>query len=237
MKESIRDLFAVPPDEFVSARSALAKELRDAGHAEEAKEVAALRRPTAAVWAVNQLARRSPSELEELLDASERVEKAQLRGAPGDELRQAMAEQRAALAKLERAAEQVMRGAGIQPSAAALRTVQSTVQAAATGSREMRDDLRYGTMREALEPAGFETLLGAGVTRPPKTPVPARKARKAATDSKAAEREAKQRARKAAQLERRLRTLEAKAEAAEHAAKKARGAVDSARAELQRLRT
>src|SRR6266849_949178 len=116
MTDRLRDLFGVPPGEFVAARDALAKELRAGGRETEAKEVASLRRPTAPVWAVNQLARRAPAEVEELLDSSERVQKAQLRGAGGDELRAAMAGQRAALAKLERGAEQVLRGAGLQAS-------------------------------------------------------------------------------------------------------------------------
>src|SRR5207245_1301719 len=161
MNDRLRDLFAVPPAEFTTARDALAKELRAQGRDAEAKEVTSLRRPTAPVWGVNQLARRSPAEVEELLDSSERVRRAQLRGASGDELRAAMAEQRAALAKLENAAEQVLRGAGLQASPGALRTVQSTLQAAATGPRELREALQSGTMREALEPTGFEALRGA----------------------------------------------------------------------------
>jgi hypothetical protein len=174
MTDRLRDLFAVPPAEFVAARDALAKELRAGGREAEAKEVASLRRPTAPVWAVNQLARRAPAEVDELLDSSERLQKAQLRGAGGDELRAAMAGQRAALAKLERGAEQVLRGAGLQPSPGAIRTVQSTLQAAATGQREMRERLRNGTMREALQPAGFEALLGAGIS--PARHAPARSA-------------------------------------------------------------
>src|SRR5712671_5779119 len=163
MNDRLRDLYAVPPAEFVAARDALAKELRAAKHEAGAKEVASLRRPTAPVWAVNQLARRSPAEVEHLLETSERVRGAQLRGAGGDALRAAMADQRAAMAKLERGAEQVLRGAGLQASPGALRTVQSTLQAAATGPRELREALRSGTMREALEPTGFEALLGAGM--------------------------------------------------------------------------
>jgi hypothetical protein len=256
MKDRIRDLFAVPPAEFVAARDALVKELRAAGRDSEAKEVSALRRPAAAVWAVNQLARRSGAEVQELLDASERVQKAQLRGAPGDELREAMAAQRSALARLERGAEQIMQGAGLQPSPGALRTVQSTLQAASTGSREMRLELREGTMRDALEPSGFDALLGAGVAPPRKAPappsrkgspqekVPDREAEAARrSEAKAAEkrardeaRETKKREREAARLERRLRRLESRAEAAERAAREARDAVDSARAELHRLR-
>jgi hypothetical protein len=163
MTERLRDLFGVPPADFVAARDALAKELRAGRREAEAKEVASLRRPTAPVWAVNQLARRAPAEVGQLLESSERVQKAQLRGASGDELRAAMAGQRAALAKLEGAAEQILRGAGLQPSPGAIRTVQSTLQAAATGPPEMRERLRDGTMREALQPTGFEALLGAGI--------------------------------------------------------------------------
>ncbi len=266
MTDRLRDLFGVPPAEFVAARDALAKELRAGRREAEASEVASLRRPTAPVWAVNQLARRAPAEVEELLDSSERVQKAQLRGAGGDELRAAMAGQRAALAKLERGAEQVLRGAGLQASPGAIRTVQSTLQAAATGSREMRERLRNGTMREALEPAGFDALLSAGIaparraparptshaastSTPTSTPTPTDRAQAASKRAARAEalearrraqqqaREERKRARDVLQVERRLKTLEARAEAVERAAKEARAAVDSTRADLQRLRS
>ena len=266
MNDRLRNLFAVPPAEFTTARDALAKELRAQGRDAEAKEVTSLRRPTAPVWAVNQLARRSPAEVEELLDSSERVRRAQLRGASGDELRAAMAEQRAALAKLENAAEQVLRGAGLQASPGALRTVQSTLQAAATGPRELREALQSGTMREALDPTGFEALLGAQPaparreashpvkSRAPKSaaaPDTAAAAREAAAAKRAARAEAlearrraqqqageeRRRARESLRLERRLRQLETRAAAAERAASEARDAVESARADLRRLRS
>ena len=258
MADRLRELFAVPPAEFVTARDALAKELRASRREAEAKEVASVRRQTAPLWAVNQLARRAPSDVEELLDSSERVEKAQLRGAAGDELRAAMAAQRAALAKLEAGAEQILRGAGLQTSPGAVRTVQSTLQAAATGPREVRERLRSGTLLEALEPAGFEALLGAGIgsarpahktptstsTRAPTGRAAAAAARAARTEARDAKRRAQEqareerkRAREKLQAERNLRKLEGRAEAAERAAKKAREAVESARAALQRLRS
>jgi len=253
---STRDLFAVPPAEFVAARDALAKELRAAGRDAEAKEVASLRRPTAPVWAVNQLARRASKELDELLESSERVRRDQLRGASGDELRTAMAAQREAMARLERAAEQILRGAGLQSSPAALRTVQSTLQAAATGSREMREQLREGTMREALGPAGFDSLLGAAV-KPAKRasePSPHAKAGSKSTSAKEAKRaalvqarEAKRAAARRAREERKLareamrlegvmRKLDERAKKAERAAAKAREAADAARARLEQLK-
>src|SRR5207237_177171 len=51
-------LAEVPPDEFVKARDALVRKLRDEGQTEEARRTAALRRPSTALWIVNQRARR-----------------------------------------------------------------------------------------------------------------------------------------------------------------------------------
>jgi hypothetical protein len=262
MNERMRDLFAVEPAGFVHARDALAKELRAAGREAEAKEVAALRRPTAAVWAVNQLARKNRAELEQFIDASERVRHAQVRGASGDDLRTAMAAQRGALAKLEQAAEDVLRGADAQASPSALRTMQATLQAAGSSPGELRKQLLEGTLREALEPAGFDALLAAGpvagrhaVAAPSaegKSSHPAGGAREKAAhaeqrarkDRRAAEREAKRqlaearkRARATSAAEKRLRTLEQRARTAEAAAQKAHEALDAGRAALERLRS
>ena len=54
------ELFDLPPTEFIAARDALAKQLKADGDAGAAAEVKALRRPSVAAWAVNQVARRQP---------------------------------------------------------------------------------------------------------------------------------------------------------------------------------
>ena len=51
------DLYGLPLDRFVAERGALAKALRADGRRDEASRVAALRKPSVAAWAVNQLAR------------------------------------------------------------------------------------------------------------------------------------------------------------------------------------
>jgi hypothetical protein len=258
MNQRVRELFAAPPEEFVRVRDALVKELRAGGHDAEAKEVAALRRPTAAVWAVNQLSRKHRTELDDFIEASDRVRHAQTRGAAAEELRAAMAAQRSTLARLEEAAGDILREAGTQASPAALRTVQSTLQAAASGPGDARDQLREGTVREALEPAGFEALLGAKpAPRPARHSEPARgtshekpahdrgarereeKAQRRAADREAKRQaaEARKRARAVAAAEARLRKLEQKAKAAEEAATRAREAIVEARTALQRLRS
>ncbi|HYZ89994.1 MAG TPA: hypothetical protein VE620_11920 [Myxococcales bacterium] len=251
MNDRVRDLFAVEPAQFVQARDALAKELRAAGNEAEAKEVSGLRRPTAAVWAVNQLARKNRAVVEEFLDASEQVRRAQLRGASGDELRIAMAAQRGALAKLEEAAADVLRSAGTDASPGALRTIQSTLQAAAAGPSEVRRELLEGTLREAMVPTGFDALLGAGPVRAGHRVRAGaadggekQAARQAKEDRRAAEREAKRQratARKRAAAvraaEARLRAMEQKAKKADADAQKARERVEAARAALERLRS
>jgi hypothetical protein len=78
--QRIDHLYALPPEEFVSARDALAQELRDAGDRKAASQVKSLRRPTVAAWAVNQMARSNPSEMADLLAAGEELREAQ-RGA------------------------------------------------------------------------------------------------------------------------------------------------------------
>ncbi|MFL5373666.1 MAG: hypothetical protein ACJ78T_06725, partial [Myxococcales bacterium] len=86
MKNSrLAELFAKAPAEFTAARNLLAKELRTGGDEEEAKRVLALRRPTAALWAANQLARRGEEALDALVEATDRMRKMQGRGS-GDEL-------------------------------------------------------------------------------------------------------------------------------------------------------
>ncbi|HEX4212928.1 MAG TPA: hypothetical protein VIA06_06335 [Candidatus Dormibacteraeota bacterium] len=63
-------LMGVPPEEFTGARDSLARELRREGRGEEAAEVAKVRRPSPALWAVNQLPSAAPDLLTELLEAA-----------------------------------------------------------------------------------------------------------------------------------------------------------------------
>src|SRR5205814_9877743 len=121
--DKLADLFAKPPAEFTPARNALAKELRKDGDEEGAKRALALRRPTAALWASNQLARKSPDDVAALVETTGRMRKMQGRGTgAGDDLRAAMGEQRSALARLEAAAADALREAGLSVSQAVLRT-------------------------------------------------------------------------------------------------------------------
>ena len=62
----VDELYGLPLDRFTPERNALARELRNLGERERGAEVAALRKPSVAAWAVNQLARTQKRSIGEL---------------------------------------------------------------------------------------------------------------------------------------------------------------------------
>ena len=229
-------LFEAPVDEFVSARNALARELREAGKNDEAKEVASLRKPSKALWLVNQLARRAPKELQSLIDSTRRIREAQENSLAGDVLREAMREQREALAALSAAAG----------DAALDRRLRDTLQAAAAADP---DALREGRLTEELRPSGFDALLASGVA-PAEKPRPSESSKRRERAVAAAEKEAKKLSARAGELAKAASRAQAEADrtrkiadhaqaAADKAAEKARDArtrADQARAHADELR-
>lgn len=100
--DDVDGLYDLDPAEFTAARNALAKQLRAAGNKEEAKEVAALRKPNAPAWALNQVARRSPDLVEAALAAGAGLRLATEAAVGGDPsgLRDAAAADRSATSAL-----------------------------------------------------------------------------------------------------------------------------------------
>src|SRR5258705_14001983 len=103
------DLYVLPLEEFTTARDAAAKQLRADGDPDAGKAVKALRKPSRAAWAINRAVRAEPGAMENLIDAGERLVRAQddaLAGkrAGGDELRAAIAAQSEAVERLTDAA-------------------------------------------------------------------------------------------------------------------------------------
>jgi hypothetical protein len=176
--EEIDRLYGLPLDEFTPARNELAKRLRSEGQSEEATRVRGLPKPTAAAWAVNQLARSRPSETRSLLDAGERLRKVHERLASGkadaDELRSAAADEREAVQSLMQAARGLLGGRGGFLSEPVLDRVESTLHAAAAD-----DEAREGIESGRLARERTAVALGA-----PGAPLPAGKPRKAARAEK-----------------------------------------------------
>jgi hypothetical protein len=174
----------VPPDEFVKARDALASQLRAAGDKEGARRIAARRRPSAALWIVNQLGGRAREQVDQLIDSTQQARRAQVEGRAGDELREAMRSQRDAMHRLLDEAEQVAAGSGLALTLEQQRRIQDTLETAASTDP---DALREGTLQRELSPAGFDALLsGPAAIAPKARPAPvAPKAGVAAVASKA----------------------------------------------------
>ena len=77
VEQAANELYGLPPADFTSARDQLARRLRRDGLREEADAVKGLHKPNAVAWALNQLARRRPRDVERLLATGKRLRTAQ----------------------------------------------------------------------------------------------------------------------------------------------------------------
>jgi hypothetical protein len=237
-------LYAVPPDEFVAARDALAKQLRADGDKAAAAVVAKLRRPTPVAGALNRVVREQPALVEGAVSAGAMLQAATDAALEGDasELRAATADDRAATKALSEAVAAVL---ATSPAEVAQR-VTATVRAA-SASPEVAAVLAAGRLAADLEPAGFGLPDADGAPATPADELaPRRQARADKAEQERQQREDEERRarqRRRAAHEQRVTRLEAKAERlagvareAEQAAAEARAAADAIAAELEATR-
>lgn len=140
-------LFDLPVAEFVAARDDLARRLKDDGHGSEASHVKALRRPTLAAWAVNQVVRRDPNTWEAVTTAGEAARRAQRRALSGvadSGLREAGASRRRAIEAALSAAVDHLDAVGARPEGH-LDDVAATLEAA-TGDAGVAEQVGAGML-------------------------------------------------------------------------------------------
>ncbi|HEU5009290.1 MAG TPA: hypothetical protein VFT33_01190 [Gaiellaceae bacterium] len=164
-------LLAVSPEDFVPERNRVVRELKDAGRAEDAQTVAALKKPSAVVLAVNRAARDRSAAARDAVKAAERVRKTQLAGKP-DQFEEAIADLERALGLLADVAV-AMLSRGKSASEAMRRRVNDLLRAALAGE-DSREALARGVLVEELEASGFSSFEGMAVPqrrggRSPKT--------------------------------------------------------------------
>ena len=166
----VDELFGLPLDEFIPERTALAKSLRAEGRRDEAKEVAATRKPSVAAWAVNQLVRTQGATAGELFDAGDALRAAQdeVLAGKGDRtsLREAADRERQAVDELINAARGLLTSGGQELSPAVIERVGETLHAAALDD-DARQQVRNGTLQHELRHVGFGAGAGAGTPAPP----------------------------------------------------------------------
>lgn len=204
LDHELDELYGRPLEEFTKARNDLAARLKRAHQTEAADAIKALKKPTHAAWAANQLARSEPKLVRELLEAAAALRETQQRSLAG----RASAGAVTAAATRERDAVRALvsaaRGLPGRATAATLDRLGRTLQAAAVDDVG-RDLLERGRVTEELTAVGFGPLEAVEVA-------PA--ARRRDEVAKAA----KQRL---TALRAAARTLDAEARAAEQAAREA----------------
>ncbi|MEA2901659.1 MAG: hypothetical protein QOH36_1546 [Actinomycetota bacterium] len=246
VEDDVDALYAADPDGFVAARQALAKRLKAEGDKAGAAEVAALRRPTAAAWAVNQLARRHGGEVAGLVargDDLRRAHERLLAGGRDDDTVAAGRRRREAIADLVDQAAAILTESG--RAADAHRDAISATLDAASLDQAAGAEVVAGRLSKELEPpSGFGELDWSAAPAPARRPPPAkappvgRKEKSNAGPAPAddgAEPAAAERARRADEARQRATMARTAAARARALADQARDAADQADAERERL--
>jgi hypothetical protein len=128
LDEIVRELYVLPPADFVNARNELVRRARAAGSREVAERLQQLRRPTRSAWLVNLLA--SDSAAMQRLSALGRELRDAQTGLVRTELRNLAEQRRQLIADLVDRAKAHAAAAGLRLTPTVLSEVEATLQAA-----------------------------------------------------------------------------------------------------------
>lgn len=221
VSEAEEHLYGLPLDEFTGTRNRLAREAGKRGDREASEAIRSLRKPSAAAWALNQLARSRRDEVRELVAAGERLRSAQealLAGGDRAVFAEASKLEQELVARLAREAVDMAREPGAGGSGEALRNRISDTLRAAALDPAVAESLAAGRLVREQTASG----LGVGLSAPARTGGSARKKRRPTTT---------------AEDKRKLREAERLLGEAERAERTARKRRETARRTAARLRT
>ena len=152
-------LYSVPLDEFTSTRNAIAKD------AEDGRRIKQLKKPSVGAWTINQLVRKHPDEIAELLSVRDELERA---GSP-KELRELSGRRRELVARLASLARAILEDSPHGASHATLEKVSQGLLAG--GTEEDRELLQKGRLTKEPSGGGLEAFgFGAGEIEEDTTP-------------------------------------------------------------------
>jgi hypothetical protein len=248
-----RELYGLPLERFIAQRNALAKELRAAGRRDDAARVGAMRKPSLAAWAVNQLVRTQRRAVAALFDAGDALRRAQsdLLAGRGDPraLREAGKRERTSVAKLLEAARGLLSSEGHELSPAMLERVSDTLHASAL-DEHARAEVEHGCLNRELRHVGLGADQAVPSVAPRRSsaakPRPSRKAAASDTERrfaqaerertehlKAARRAEAEARRIAERAQRALKSAQQRRDHAGHSLAKAEAALADARARAE----
>lgn len=227
-----RELYALPPEDFTSARNARAA----ASDRALAARVKALRKPTAAAWAVDLLAREG--QLAEALELAGALREAQ-DDLDGAELARLSRQRRALVGALATQAVELAAERGVSVSGAARTDVEKTINAAVMDAAAAAAVMTARLVRP-LEASGFDAVdvsdaVGGSLPGVPDAPVPSRDDLAERRARKAAEKALREAERAAGEADRELAKIDAKLEKSRERGDHLRERIDDLRAELARF--
>jgi hypothetical protein len=164
LDEIVRELYVLPPIDFIAARNELVRQARAAGSREVAEQLLRLRRPTRSAWLVNLLARDSAA-MQRLSTLGRELRDAQT-GLVRTELRYLAEQRRQLIADLLDRARRIAAEIGLRLTPSLLSEVEATLQAALVDLAGALT-IRNGRLARPLSHAGFGPRPRATVSRPP----------------------------------------------------------------------
>jgi hypothetical protein len=220
------ELYGSDPDDFMARRTELAAQAREAGEAGEAKQIAALRKPTRSAWVVNRLVRSDATVTAQLAALAGELRDA-ARSPDGARIRELTAARARLVDELTRQAFD-----GLPAPPAGVREEVTATFDAALADPDVAANL--GTLVRAAHWAGFG--LGAGNWQSaPTSPPPAAKTKKPEPAEPSAERERRHRE-KIISAERAVAEADREADAANVAEQQLEDTVRRLEAELAQAR-
>lgn len=226
------ELYALAPDDFTAARNARAA----ASDRALAARVKALRKPTAAAWAVDLLAR--DGQLAEALELAGALREAQ-DDLDSAELARLSRQRRALVAALATQAVGLARDKGVSISAAARADVEKTINAAVMDAAAAAAVMTARLVRP-LEATGFDAVdvseaVGGSLPGLPDAPAPNRDDLAERRARKAAEKALREAERAAGEADRELAKVDAKLTKARERADHLAERIEDLRSELAKL--
>ena len=175
LNDDVDALFKLPLAEFIDARNALARQLKQSGRADDANLVKTLVKPSVSAWTVNQLYWNYRDEFEMLLAAGRRFRKAQTSGKIAD-MRDSLHARSEALLQLSELASSLLSDAGHSPAPGTVHRVTTTLEALSA----LSDGPTLGRLSQDVDPPGFESLASfipsaTGTKKPATTATDTRK--------------------------------------------------------------
>ena len=152
LDEIVRELYVLPPADFVAARNELVRAARAAGSREIAERLQHLRRPTRSAWLVNVLAR-DPAAMRRLSTLGKELRDAQT-GLDSTQLRTLSEQRRRLITDLLEQAQAHATDAGLRLTATVLSEVEATLQAALVDLAGALT-IRNGRLVRPLSHSGF----------------------------------------------------------------------------------